>query len=100
MGIFLKVGTTKKEEVDFVGRLDPSTGVYSQNTTSENIVVTTVTSTVTATPTLATTRPRTMDIFSTAIASANINLDNFMEEEDGKYCKKLTALPPSPIVFE
>lgn len=28
---------------------------------------------------------RSMDIYSTALASANINLDSFMEEEDGKF---------------
>lgn len=73
---------TKKEEVvDMVGQLDPSTGVYSQPISETNIVVTT--SSVIATPTLVASRPRTMDIFSTALASANINLDNFMEEEDG-----------------
>lgn len=30
------------------------------------------------------TRSRSLDIFTTALASANINLDSFMEEEDGK----------------
>lgn len=28
---------------------------------------------------------RTLDIYSTALASANINLDSFMEEEDGEF---------------
>lgn len=67
--------------MDLVGQLDPSTGVYSQNSSSDSAPVTT--STIAATVALASTRPRAMDIFSTALASANINLDNFMEEEDG-----------------
>jgi len=43
---------------------------------------------VTQHPTIST-RPRSLDIFSTALASANINLDSFMEEEDGRFSNKL-----------
>ncbi|KAK6623292.1 hypothetical protein RUM43_009144 [Polyplax serrata] len=64
-------------------QVDQTVDSFSQSSTSESdTVVATTSGSVTPATTLTSTRPKSMDIFSTALASANINLDNFMEEED------------------
>lgn len=75
---------SSKKEGEFEEQPESSSTTYSQPKTSESAVVTSTSSAIAVTTSLTNTRPRTMDIFSTALASANINLDNFMEEEDGK----------------
>lgn len=66
-------------------QVETNSEAYSQSSPSERETAVNAPSNVIAvTHSLTHVKPRAMDIFSTALASANINLDNFMEEEDGK----------------
>ena len=88
-------GNKKQSATDIGEQLDQNVDIYSQSSTSESDTIGSTSGVMAVSASLTNNRPKTMDIFSTALASADINLDNFMEEEDGKWfcnCTKIIII--------
>jgi len=80
------VGDSGSHEVmEVIGELDPQTGIYSIHQAAAGETSDSTSETPSSAVRIVSTpsAPGTMDIFSTALASADINLDTFQYMEDG-----------------